>query len=121
MVSSNRLVLIAVAAMGFCGTPADAAGLPRQFHGTWAGDLDQCALTGEHARLKIDRRFILGYEHGWTIRRWRSRNGVWTGRGTADDDQGSEPATVRLRMGRDGRLIFNDAAYLRCPDRTGAD
>lgn len=120
MSHNDRLLAIACFGLALSGTPAEATGLPRQFQGTWAEDLAQCSLEGEHSRLTIDRRSVLGYEHGWTIRRWTRRGNVWTGRGTYDDDQGAQPATIRLRMDNQGRLIFNDAVHLRCPARSGA-
>lgn len=108
------------------GVVAHAASqrLPRTFHGSWASDLADCAETGEQSPLRIDGRFILGYEHGWTVRTWSRRGDTWVGRGTAGDDQGSTPATVRLRLWADGTLAFSATAsgpfpegpgLLRCP------
>ena len=113
-----------------CGTGAVAASdaLPRAFHGTWASDLGQCAETGESSPMRVDGRFIVGYEYGWTIRTWSRRGDIWVGRGTADDDQGSTPATLRMRLRADGTLDFVPDArnpftegpgWIRCPARTG--
>jgi hypothetical protein len=109
------------------GASASASqSLPRAFHGTWAADLAQCAQTGEERPTRIDRRFIIQYESGWTIRTWSRRGNVWVGRGSAGDDQGSTPATVRLRLRADGKLDFDGGArgpftegpgWIRCPER----
>jgi hypothetical protein len=109
------LGLLALAPSAQAATPT----LPRSFHGVWAADAEACAYDGtDHARYAIDRRFIIGAEHGYTIRRWTRRGETWVGRGTAGDDQGETPATVRLRLSPDGRLTFNDGVYIRCPNRT---
>ncbi len=94
---------------------AEALSLPRKLLGTWASDQSRCGGTGESTPLTIEPRLILAYEHAWTISQWTHRNGLWIGRGTAVDDQGSIPATVRLRIGLDGKLNFNNATYMRCP------
>lgn len=91
--------------------------IPKEFHGIWAADLERCAPTDEYYPYTIDARHIVGYEHGWTIRRLTLRKGVWIGRGTSGDDQGATPATVTLQMGRDGKLTFDHAVYMRCPDK----
>lgn len=91
--------------------------IPKAFHGVWAADLDSCAPTDEYYPYTINSRHIVGYEHGWTLRSLTLRKGVWIGRGTSGDDQGETPATVTLQMGRDGKLKFNDADYIRCPDK----
>jgi len=117
-----------VAATGIMAAAA-AERLPRSFHGTWASDLAQCAETGELTPTRIDGRSILQYESGWSIRTWTRRGNVWVGRGRAFDDQGSTPATVRLRLRADGRLNFDstgsgpmpdDAGWVRCPAETGS-
>lgn len=98
---------------------AASAPLPRAFHGTWASDLAQCVETGELRPTRIDSRFILQYESGWTIRNWSRRGDVWVGRGTADDDQGSTSATVRLRLRADGKLDFDSGVRGRFPEGAG--
>lgn len=102
--------------------------LPRAFIGAWASEIAECAQTGESSPMRVDGRFIVGYEYGWTIRTWSRRGDVWIGRGTADDDQGSTPATVRMRLRADGTLDFINSAgapftegpgRIRCPAITG--
>jgi hypothetical protein len=111
----------AILALSLSGANAQTASTtPREFLGVWAADLAQCAETGESSPYKVEPRFISGYEHGWTIRRWTLSKGVWIGRGAANDDQGSTPATVRLRIGRDGKLNFNGSDYVRCPAKRRA-
>ena len=89
--------------------------IPKQFHGAWGRDLEQCGKTGEDEPYTIGPRFIMGYEHGWDIRRWTLRNGVWLGRGKSVDDQNSTPASVQLQLLPGGKLSFNKGVYVRCP------
>ncbi len=89
--------------------------LPAEFQGVWAEDLGDCSQTGENERVSIEGNIILRYETGWTIKRWHRKNEAWIGTGTLDDDQGSEPATVTLRLRPDGGLLLNEAVYSRCP------
>jgi hypothetical protein len=96
---------------------AAAERLPRAFHGDWAPELDQCKRDGEHSVYSIDGRVIAGYEHGWTIRRWRRSGQEWIGTGTQDDDQGSMPGRLRLKLAGKDRLLFDGAARVRCPAR----
>lgn len=118
---SPRSITIPLAALLLAVTigGAQAQSLPREFMGVWASDLEACRATGEHERLEISARTITGYEYGWDIRRWTRRGDVWSGHGAAVDDEGSTPATVRLRLTREGRLMFNgqDAPRIRCPER----
>ncbi len=126
LLSSSRtvaaVILLAGASAG--ASVAAAERLPRAFHGTWATDLAQCSETGESSPTRIDGRFILQYESGWTIKRWSRRGDVWIGRGTEGDDQGSTPASVRLRLRPDDKLAFDtslkgpmsdDPGWIRCP------
>ena len=89
--------------------------IPKQFHGAWGRGLEQCGKSGEEEPYSIGPRFIVGYEHGWDIRRWTLRNGVWFGRGKLVDDQGSSPASVQLQLLPDRTLSFNKGIYVRCP------
>ena len=121
-------IAILVAASSTASASA-AERLPRTFHGSWTADPAVCGQTGELSPMHVDGRTIGGYEHGWTIRTWSRRGDLWPGRGTADDDQGSTPATVRLRLRADGTLDFATSArepfadgpgLIRCPSRPGA-
>jgi hypothetical protein len=108
------LILVAASATSLTANER----LPRVFHGDWAPELSQCKRDGEHSVYQIDGRLITGYEHGWTIRRWRRTGADWIGAGTQDDDQGSSPARVRLRLEGKDRLLFDGAARVRCPARS---
>lgn len=113
-----RCVSLSVAFLSLAIVPASAqtaSSTPKQFHGVWGRDLEQCGNTGEDQPLAIGPRFIARYEQGWTIRRWTVGKGVWVGRGTSDDDQGSSPASVQLQLLPDGKLSFNKEVYVRCP------
>ena len=127
---NSLLAGMAIAAVAVSNVAAVAASeaLPRAFHGTWASKVAECAETGESSPMRVDGRFIAGYEYGWTIRTWSRRGDVWVGRGTADDDQGSTPASVRMRLRADGTLDFINSARgpftegpgrIRCPAITG--
>jgi hypothetical protein len=124
-------IFAAAIAMALSGTGATAAAerLPTAFHGAWTSDLAECGTRGESTPTVIDGRHILQYESGWTIRSWSRRGDVWVGRGTAGDDQGETPATVRLRLRADGKLDFDNGArgpfnagpgWVRCPTPPGA-
>jgi hypothetical protein len=113
-----RAVVIALACSGMAAVAASEP-LPEAYRGTWASDLAQCAERGELSPTRIDGRFIIQYESGWTIRNWSRRGDVWVGRGTAGDDQGSTPATVRLRLRADGKLDFDGGVRGPFPDRPG--
>jgi hypothetical protein len=117
----RRAIAAAAVVVAVSGAAAGAASepLPRTFYGTWASDRAQCAETGELSPTRIDGRFILQYESGWTIRTWSRRGDVWVGRGSADDDQGSTPATVRLRLRADGKLDFDSGVRGRFPEGPG--
>lgn len=117
---SPRTLTLAITLLSVTLSAANAktvTRIPKAFHGVWADTLDRCAPADEYYPYTIGSRHIAGYEHGWTIRSLTLRKGVWIGRGTSGDDQGETPDTVTLQMAGDGTMKFNDARYIRCPDK----
>ncbi|MCZ8163881.1 MAG: hypothetical protein O9315_17900 [Beijerinckiaceae bacterium] len=120
----GRSVFLSMMTLVLAVSSADAksaSSLPKALQGVWGADLEHCTVTGESYPYTIGPRFIAGYEHGWTIRRWTLQKGTWIGRGTSGDDQGSQPATVRLKLRADGKLEFDGSEFIRCPAKPSAN
>ncbi len=114
---------VAAAALFVCmshaAPTAAAERLPKAFYGAWTSDLTKCEDTGESTPMTVDAKGILEYETGFTIRSWSKSGDVWIGRGKQVDDQGSMPATIRLRLRTDGTLNFSSAGKGSFPDEPG--
>ena len=116
---TGKAMAAAVLLLGLSDAATAAERLPKAFHGAWTSDLANCGSTGESTPLTVDARSILEYEGGYAIRSWSRRGDVWVGRGRQEDDQGSSPATIRLRLRADGTLNFSSAGRGDFPDEPG--